>query len=127
MKSNIKIIIALGLGVVAGGAVVQGLHAQAKPKAYVITELETLDATAAKAFVGKAEAAQTKAGGISFHTGGGRVIALEGSAAPPRVAINEWKDADEAKAFFTSKAYTDLLPERDKAIKTIRRYIVEAR
>jgi uncharacterized protein (DUF1330 family) len=127
MKTCYVVTITLLAGIGIGAAAVQTLHAQAKPKAYVITELETLDATAAKAFVGKAEAAQTKAGGISFHTGGGRITALEGGAAPPRVAINEWKNVDEAKAFFNSKAYTDLLPERDKAIKTIRRYIVEAR
>jgi hypothetical protein len=28
-------------------------------------------------------------------------------------------------AFYKSKAWTDLAPERDKAQKTIRRYIVE--
>jgi hypothetical protein len=32
-----------------------------------------------------------------------------------------------AEAFYKSKAWTDLSPERDKAVKTIRRYIVEAR
>ena len=126
MKTNYKLAIALIAGTAIGGAAIEGLHAQANPKAYAITELEVIDAAAAKAFVTKAEAAQAKAGGISFHTGGGRVIALEGSA-PPRVAIQEWKSADEAKTFYSSKAYTDLLPERDKAVKTIRRYIIEAR
>jgi len=30
-----------------------------------------------------------------------------------------------AKAFYNSKVWTDLKPERDKAQKTVRRYIVE--
>lgn len=127
MKTHYVIALSMVTGVAVGAAAIQGLHAQAKPKAYVITELQTLDAVAAKAFAPKVEALQTKAGGISFHTGGGKVIALEGGAAPPRVAINEWKDADAAKAFYASKAFTDLSPEREKAVKTIRRYIVEAR
>jgi hypothetical protein len=32
----------------------------------------------------------------------------------------------KAEAFFKSKAWTDLAPDRDKALKTIRRYGVEA-
>jgi uncharacterized protein (DUF1330 family) len=55
----------------------------------------------------------------------GKVFQIEGSPAPERVAIVEWDSADDAKAFYKSKAWTDLAPERDKAQKTIRRYIVE--
>ena len=45
---------------------------------------------------------------------------------PKRVAITEWDSLDQAEAFFKSKAWTDLGPDRDKAIRTIRRYAVEA-
>jgi hypothetical protein len=37
MKSNYKVAIALIAGVAIGGAAIQGLHAQATPKAYIIT------------------------------------------------------------------------------------------
>ncbi|HKQ88147.1 MAG TPA: hypothetical protein VJS43_15425 [Candidatus Acidoferrales bacterium] len=43
-----------------------------------------------------------------------------------RVAITEWDNLEKAEAFFKSEAWTDLGPDRDKAIKTIRRYAVEA-
>jgi hypothetical protein len=33
---------------------------------------------------------------------------------------------DQAEAFYKSKAWLDLAPQRDKADKTIRRYTVEA-
>ena len=56
---------------------------------------------------------------------GGQVIALEGTA-PKRVAITEWDRAEQAQAFYNSKAFKDLEPERSKAVRTIRRYIVEA-
>jgi hypothetical protein len=41
------------------------------------------------------------------------------------VAISEWDSLDDAVAFYESKAFTDLAPERDKAVKTTRRYVVE--
>jgi uncharacterized protein (DUF1330 family) len=42
------------------------------------------------------------------------------------VVINEWDSLEQAQAYYKSKAWNDLAPERDKASKTIRRYIVEA-
>jgi uncharacterized protein (DUF1330 family) len=127
MTSKSKLLATLMAGALIGAGAVQVLHAQAKPKAYVVTELEVIDAEAAKAFVPKAEAAQAQAGAVSFQTGGGMIVGLEGGAPPPRVALMEFKSAEAAKAFYTSKAWLDLKPERDKAVKTIRRYAVEAR
>jgi hypothetical protein len=42
------------------------------------------------------------------------------------VAITEWDSLEKAEAFWKSKDWTDLGPEREKALKTIRRYAVEA-
>jgi hypothetical protein len=42
-----------------------------------------------------------------------------------RVAITEWDSLEQAEAFYKSKARNDLAPQRDKALKTIRRYAVE--
>jgi hypothetical protein len=41
------------------------------------------------------------------------------------VAIVEWDSLDDALAFYKSKAWTDLAPQRAKAYKTVRRYVVE--
>jgi len=125
MNTKLKLTIALAAGVALGAAAVQGLHAQAKPKAYTVSELETLDASAAAAFAKRVQAAQTNAGGRNFRTGGGKVVGMEGPPAPKRVAITEWESLEKAEAFFKSKAWTDLGPERDKALKTVRRYAVE--
>jgi uncharacterized protein (DUF1330 family) len=54
------------------------------------------------------------------------MLSMEGAAAPKRVAINEWDSAEQAQAYYNSKALTDLAPQREKAIKIIRRYAVEA-
>jgi uncharacterized protein (DUF1330 family) len=125
MNTKFKIALAVVAGTAFGAAAMQGLHAQAKPKAYTVSELETLDAAANAAFVPLVTAAQTAAGGRNLKTGGGKIVAMEG-AAPKRVAITEWNSLDQAQAFYKSKAWTDLAPQRDKALKTIRRYAVEA-
>jgi uncharacterized protein (DUF1330 family) len=126
MNTNLKIAVALIAGAALGTAVTQGLHAQAKPKAYTISETETLDAAAQAAYTPLVQAAIKAAGGGNFNTAGGRVVALDGAAAPKRVAINVWDSMEQAQAFYTSTAWKNLAPQRDKAAKTIRRYAVEA-
>ena len=126
MNTNFKIGLAVVVGAAFGAAAVQGLHAQAKPKAYSVTETQELDAAAAKAYTPLVRAAQDAAGGArNFRTSGGKTVVLVGEA-PKRVAITEWDSLEKAQAFYTSKAYKDLVPQRDKALKTIRQYIVEA-
>jgi uncharacterized protein (DUF1330 family) len=127
MTSKSKIVLAALVGATVGGAAIQGLHAQAKPKAYTVTELQTLDPKLANEVAVRIAKTQEEAGGHNFKTGGGTVTAMEGSAAPQRVAITEWDSLEKAQAFFKSKAWTDLGPDRDKALKTIRRYAVEVR
>jgi uncharacterized protein (DUF1330 family) len=126
MNSKFKIVLAVVVGGALGAAAVQGLHAQAKPKAYTVSELETLDAAAQAAYVTAVQAAQKAAGARLFNTGGGKIVAMEGAPAPKRVAITEWDSLEKAEAFYDSKAWKDLAPQREKATKTIRRYAVEA-
>jgi uncharacterized protein (DUF1330 family) len=127
MTSKSRIVLATLVGAAVGGAAIHGLHAQTKPKAYTVTELETLDTRTAADVANRITKMQEGAGGRNFRTGGGKVTGMEGSPPPQRVAITEWENLDKAQAFFKSKEWTDLGPERDKALKTIRRYVVEVR
>jgi len=127
MKTRYTVALSMIAGAVIGAVAIQGLHAQvSNRKAYTVSELETLDPAAQAAFTQLAQAALKAAGGRSFNTGGGKVVALEGAEPPKRVVINEWDSLAQAEAYYKSKAWTDLAPQRDKAIKTIRRYAVEA-
>ena len=126
MKKYVPVAFALLSGIAIGGLTVQGLHAQAKPKAYTVTELQTLDPKAAADVAARIQAAQQNAGGRNFRTGGGKVVGMEGSP-PERVAITEWDNLEMAEAFFKSKVWTDIGPDRDKALKVVRRYAVEQR
>ena len=125
MTSMSKLAVAALLGSAVSGLAAYGLQAQSK-KAYTVTELQVLDAKLTAEVAPKIAAAQSKAGGHNLKTGGGKITSMEGTA-PDRVAITEWQSLAKAEDFFKSKAWTDLGPERDKALKTIRRYAVEER
>jgi uncharacterized protein (DUF1330 family) len=125
MKASSTVALSVIAGIGIGAVAVETLHAQAKPKAYTVSELELIDAAANAAFVPLVQAAQKAAGGRGFRTGGGKIVAMEGEA-PKRVAITEWDSLDQAEAFYKSTAWKDLTPQREKAVKTIRRYAVEA-
>jgi uncharacterized protein (DUF1330 family) len=126
MNRSITLGMAILAGVAIGAMATQGLHAQAKPKAYLVTEIEVLDAKGADAYGALIRPTQTAAGGHVFRTAGGKVVAFEGAAPPKRVAITEWDSLEQAQAWFNSAARKDLMPQRDKAEKIIRSYAVEA-
>ena len=124
MNAKSKIVIAAFAGAVLGATAIQGLHAQAKLKAYSVGEIEvigTLPPDYLPAVRKEIEAAH----GRAIRTLNGRVVSIEGTPAPKNVAIVEWDSVDDALAFYKSKAWTDLAPQREQAQKTIRRYVVE--
>ena len=99
MKTRYTVVLSMIAGAALGGAAIQGLHAQAKPKAYSISETESIDAAAQAAYTPLVRAAQSAAGGRSLRTAGGKVVPLEGAAAPKRVGITEWDSLEQAEAF----------------------------
>ena len=126
MKTRYTLALSLLAGVALGGLSVQGLHAQAKLKAYSIGEIIPIaGATISPSYLAAARKALADAGGRSMGTLKGRIFHAEGEAPPIGVAMTEWDSADAATAFFQSKAWKDLAPEGEKTAKTVRRYIVE--
>jgi len=127
MRSNFKLATVMLAGVAIGAIAVQGLHAQgAKLKAYSISESEILDSAAQAAYLPTARNLIEAAHGRALRTAAGRVVQIEGGPPPKSAAIVEWDSLDDGVAFYKSKAWADLAPQRDKAVKVIRRYVVEA-
>jgi uncharacterized protein (DUF1330 family) len=122
MKTYFGIALTLLAGIGIGAATVQGLHAQAKPSAYVITEVEIINPEAFKEFAPKVAEANRAAGG-KYLARGEKIVALDGQP-PKRVTLTVFESVEKAQAARTSAAWKELTPLREKATKT-RSYIVE--
>ena len=125
MNTKSKIVITAVARAAFGAIAMQGLHAQAKPKAYMVTELEVIDAEANKAFTQAVRAAQQQASGRNLRTAYGKIVAFVGDP-PKHVGITEFDSLDQSVAYRNSQAFKDLDPLRNKAIKITRQYTVEA-
>jgi uncharacterized protein (DUF1330 family) len=124
MNTKFKIVLAIVAGAGLGAAAVEGLHAQAKLKAYSVGEVEMIGSLPPD-YLPTVRKAIEAAHGRALRTVNGRVVSIEGSPPPKNVAIVEWDSVDDAVAFYKSKAWNDFAPQREKAQRTIRRYVVE--
>lgn len=90
-----------------GAAAVHTLHAQAKPHAFVIAEVNVTDKDAyAKEFVPLVTKSLMESGG-AFLARGGRTLSIEGESPPNRVVINEFESMDKVQAWLSSAAYKE--------------------
>jgi uncharacterized protein (DUF1330 family) len=125
MKTRYMVALTLLAGIAIGAAAVQGLHAQAKLKAYSVSELEPFDTAAQAAYLPGVRKAIEAHHGKALRTAAGRVVQIEGAAPPKSSAIVEWDSVDDALAFYKSDEWKAMQPQRDKSYKVIRRYVVE--
>jgi uncharacterized protein (DUF1330 family) len=123
MKRSITIGLAMLASFGLGGAMVQGLHAQAKPKAYRIVETQVLD-PAALAVYAPLNAEALKAVGARTIAPAGQPVSFVGDS-PTRVGIVEFDSVDSYRAYRDSDTFKKLTPQRDKALKIIRSYVIE--
>ena len=128
MKSRYVVALSMIAGAALGGAAIQGLHAQAKPKAYLVTETEVLDRAVLDNtyFPQVRQAAKAAGGNIDFISPGENIVAVVGDA-PKRVGVSEWESMEKAKAWLNSAERQALAPQREKAQKVTRQYIVEGK
>ena len=126
MHSKYKIALSMVAGATLGAAAVQGLHAQAKPKAYLVTETQVLDAAAVAEYLPRVREAANAAGGrINFIGPTEQITPVVGDA-PKRIGISEWQSVEKVEAWLNSAERRALAPQRDKAQKITRQFIVEA-
>ena len=109
-------------GAIIGAAAIQGLHAQARPPAYLVLEIDVKDADLYKQYLEKGGPLYSQFTG-RFLARGGKVDAF--AAEPPkRVVIAVFESVEKAQAFRDSPAYKELIPLRDRAAE-FRGYIAE--
>ena len=127
MKTTYKLAVALVAGAAIGGAAIQGLHAQAKPPAYVIIPiLKINDAAAFKAGVldkADATAAAMKAAGGNYVIRSQKFIPLDGNP-PERLIIVKFDSIEQAQAYENSAALKEVTAARIKSTNSLS-FIVE--
>jgi len=101
----------VGLGMLAsfalGAGLVEGLHAQASPPAYVISEIDVTNADAyAKEYVPLANKALADSGQKRLVSGG-KTISLSGTPPAARVVVSMFENLEKAKAAYSSAAYQE--------------------
>src|SRR5262245_66369332 len=103
MKTCYAVALAALAGVGIGGLAVQGIHAQAKPPAYHIAEIDvTNEDLYNKEWAPKADATVRAAGGV-YLVRGTNIERIEG-AAPKRVLITKWDNIEKLTAWLGTRA-----------------------
>lgn len=123
MKTRVVVLVSVAAGVVLGGAAVQVLHAQARPPAFVVGEIDVKDAAMLdKEYVPNASKA-VRDGGGRYLVAGGKSVSFYGER-PKRIAIMGFDSLEKAEAAFNSAAYKQAKVVGDK-YATFRIYAVE--
>jgi uncharacterized protein (DUF1330 family) len=124
MKIHYTVALAMLAGIALGAAAVQGLHAQAKPPVYLVSEIDVTNVDAyTKEYVPLARAAIKKSGGKPLAASQ-NVTMLEGTPQKSRVTINVFDTLEQAKASRNSAEYKDARKIGDKYAK-FRAFTVE--
>jgi uncharacterized protein (DUF1330 family) len=105
MKTQYAVSLAMLAGVAVGALGVQGLHAQAKPPVYTVTEIDVTNIDAYTKEYAPLAQASIKASGGKLLAAGQKVTALEGDPPKPRVAIQMWDSLEKAQAWRNSAEY----------------------
>lgn len=123
MNQMFKMTFAILVGAALGAAAVEGLHAQAKPPVYTVTEIDVHDVDAyLKEYVPVVQPIIKKNGG-TLLAASLKVTPMIGTA-PKRVAINRWDSLEAAQALYNSPEFKAAQAIGEK-YATFRRYAVE--
>jgi len=124
MKTRYTVALSICAGVAVGAAAVQALHAQAKPPAYVVAEIDVTNPEPyEKEYVPRAAKAITDGGG-KYIVRGGKTAAIYGEPHQPRIAVMAFESMEKAQAAFNSSAYKEAKKVGDK-YANFRVYAVE--
>jgi uncharacterized protein (DUF1330 family) len=123
MKANHKLAMALAAGVAIGGAVIEGLHAQATPPTYLVVDIsEITDPEGSKAIDPKVGPAVAAHGG-KFVMRSENITVVDG-ATPKRFVVIAFDSLEKAKAWTASAAFKEINAVRVKTTKS-RLFLVE--
>jgi len=127
MKTRFVVVLSLMAGGLLGGGAMHRLHAQAKPPAYVVGEIDITDPEGyAKEFGPLARKALAEGPGYRALALGGKTAVIAGAPPKQRVIINVFDSVDDAVKAYSSPAFLEAKKIGDK-YATFRTFVVEGR
>ena len=124
MKTCFTVALSTLAGIAVGVGAVQGLHAQSKPPAYVIAEIDVTDQDGyAKEYLSRSAKPINEEGGGKFLSRGSKAISIRGEP-PKRIVVFAFENLDRAQAAFASPGYAEAYAHGEKYAK-FRIYAVE--
>ena len=124
MKATYMIAWSVLAGAVLGAGAVHTLRAQTKPPAYVVAEIDIMDAGPYDKEYVPAAAKAIADGGGKYIVRGGQTVALFGDPPKSRIAVMVFESMEKASAAFGSSAFKEAKKVGDKYAK-FRVYAVE--
>jgi len=127
MTRYLSLAIAMLAGGALGAAAVEGLHAQAKPPVYQVTEIDVSAANVdayLKEYAPKAQALIKASGGRPL-AGTQNVTTLEGAAPTRRVAITQWDSLEKLQAYRATAEFKNLRATTGDKLAKFRSFAVE--
>ena len=123
MKTHFIVALSMITGIAIGAVAIQGLHAQAKPPVYTVSEIQISNNDGyIKEFVPVATESIRAAGGKPLAGGPG--TSLEGAPPATRITIQSWDSLQQAQAWRSGAAYKKAREIGDKYAK-FRAFAVE--
>jgi uncharacterized protein (DUF1330 family) len=124
MKTCFTIALSMVAGISIGAVAVQTLHAQSKPPAYVIAEIDVMDQDGyAKEYLSRSAKPINEEGGGKFLSRGSKSISIRGEP-PKRIVLFAFENLDRAQGAFASPGYAEAYAHGEKYAK-FRIYAVE--
>ena len=124
MKTQLTVTVAMITGFGLGAVAVQGLHAQAKPPVYSISEIDLTNADGyLKEYAPRAQALIRENGG-RILVAGGKTTVFDGDPPKTRVTMQVWDGIEKYQAYRSSAAYKEIRVIGDKYAK-FRTFVVE--
>jgi uncharacterized protein (DUF1330 family) len=104
VKRHVTLGLAMVVSAALGAAAVETLHAQAKPPAYTIAQVNVKDPDGYKKDFLPVVMKGIEAAGAKYIVRGGKTESFSGEPPPNRVAVLQFESLDKAKAWWKSPA-----------------------
>ena len=106
MKTCFTVALSILAGIAIGAVAVEGLHAQAKPPAYVIGEIDVTNQDGYAKEYQPAAIKALEAHGLKILSRGSKSVSFKGEP-PKRIVLFVFENMDKAQAAFSSSAYNE--------------------